>query len=118
MRAGLLPSSHFRTRQRFHQEKRPQMQRNEPGVRLAWANGRAPYDVPFCHLGRHLTISHHHHNSKGFPVKGRQASVAVKIPKVGIPIGQNPDSLNPEKLKSRTGQNSEGSKSCVGQNPE
>ncbi|KFD57082.1 hypothetical protein M513_01967 [Trichuris suis] len=51
-------------------------------------------------------------------VKGRQASVAVKIPKVGIPIGQNPDSLNPEKLKSRTGQNSEGSKSCVGQNPE
>ncbi|KFD66381.1 hypothetical protein M514_21411 [Trichuris suis] len=45
-------------------------------------------------------------------------TVAVKIPKVEIPIGQNPGSRNPERSKSRTGQNPEGSKSRMGQNPE
>ncbi|KFD46173.1 hypothetical protein M513_12947 [Trichuris suis] len=45
-------------------------------------------------------------------------AVAVKIPKVEIPIGQNPGSRNPERSKSRTGQNPEGSKSRTGQNPE
>ncbi|KFD63975.1 hypothetical protein M514_10521 [Trichuris suis] len=40
-------------------------------------------------------------------------SVAVKIP-----IGQNPDSRNPERSKSRMGHNLEGSKSRMGQNPE
>ncbi|KFD49409.1 hypothetical protein M513_09676 [Trichuris suis] len=37
---------------------------------------------------------------------------------VKIPIGQNPDSRNPERVKSRMGQNPEGSKSRMGQNPE
>ncbi|KFD50046.1 hypothetical protein M514_09006 [Trichuris suis] len=44
--------------------------------------------------------------------------VTVKIPKVEIPIGQNPDSRNPGRSKSRMGQNPEGSKSRMGQNPD
>ncbi|KFD53681.1 hypothetical protein M514_05386 [Trichuris suis] len=46
---------------------------------------------------------------------GSDEPVAVKIPKVEIPIGQNPDSRNPERSKSRMGQNPEGSKSRIGQ---
>ncbi|KFD67119.1 hypothetical protein M514_20739 [Trichuris suis] len=50
--------------------------------------------------------------------EGVKELVAVKIPKVEIPIGQNPDSRNPERYKSRTGQNPERSKSRMAQNPD
>ncbi|KFD64679.1 hypothetical protein M514_07834 [Trichuris suis] len=56
--------------------------------------------------------------SEPLRLPGHFFAMAVKIPKVEIPIGQNPDSRNPEKSKSRTGQNPERSKSRMGQNPE
>ncbi|KFD50988.1 hypothetical protein M513_08171 [Trichuris suis] len=47
-------------------------------------------------------------------LKVKSESVAVKIPKVEILIGQNPDSRNPERSKSRMGRNPDRSESRIG----